>query len=210
MKRCMDDQIYIPDDCELFLIGMDFESQYRDSIESKIDALSSKSIAIDVGAHVGIWTGWLADKFTSVKAFEPDTQNFECLEENTTELSNVTLDGSALSDSAGTVNLKRDSGNSGNTCVVDESTGVTATAKTLDSIFTSSDNVDFIKLEAQGLEANVIRGAAELIGRDRPLIMLNAHNGQTFADSVAELETLGYGEVDGNVDSVNALFEHKG
>ena len=132
------------------------------------------------------------------------------LEENTSELTNVTLDGSALSDSAGTVNLQRDSGNSGNTCVVDGSTGVTATAKTLDSIFTSSDNVDFIKLEAQGLEANVIRGAAELIGRDRPLIMLNGHDAQTFADSVAELETLGYGEVDGNVDSVNYLFEHKG
>jgi hypothetical protein len=42
-------------------------------------------VAIDCGAHVGIFTRRMEERFEEVYAFEPQADNFRCLAQNTTK-----------------------------------------------------------------------------------------------------------------------------
>lgn len=54
--------------------------------------------AVDIGAHVGIWSKFLSGKFNDVVSFEPSASNCEYFKKNTTGLSNITLHQVALHD----------------------------------------------------------------------------------------------------------------
>ena len=55
-------------------------------------------LAIDIGAHVGIWSQRLSKDFFEVICFEPLSKHIECHKMNCGELDNVTLIECALSD----------------------------------------------------------------------------------------------------------------
>lgn len=69
---------------------------------------------------------------------------------------------------------------------------------TLDAFWAENDfgRVDFIKLDVDGNEASVLRGARELLLRDRPEIMLevapDGHEGSGFEEMIEELARAGY------------------
>ena len=54
--------------------------------------------AVDIGAHVGIWSKFLSGKFNDVVSFEPSASNCEYFNKNTVGLSNITLHQVALHD----------------------------------------------------------------------------------------------------------------
>ena len=67
MKLTQDNKLYIPDSDNWW---------WREGYENKqfletMKHVPNKGVAIDVGAHVGIWTRRLAKIFTKVHAFEP-------------------------------------------------------------------------------------------------------------------------------------------
>lgn len=53
--------------------------------------LTQQRTAVDIGAHVGIWSKFLSPKFENVVAFEPSASNCSFFEKNTSGLSNITL-----------------------------------------------------------------------------------------------------------------------
>jgi FkbM family methyltransferase len=133
-----------------------------------------KRTALDIGAHIGLWSRNLAPRFTSVVAFEPVKENAECFRQNTNTLSNVSLFELAVGDQRATVELElpphgANSGMHHVAKVVDaESSLFAAQMVAIDAL--AIKDIDLIKIDVEGFEGRVIRGAIETIQRDRPVI----------------------------------------
>ncbi|MFA5387052.1 MAG: FkbM family methyltransferase [Candidatus Paceibacterota bacterium] len=141
-------------------------------------------IAIDVGAHVGLWTRILELYFGQVCAFEPEPVAHVCLKRNVT-LNTTKCFNIAVSDVVGELTLDVITDNSGNTRV-DKDGSLESFCTTLDyhlqSFWTTldyhnADNVRFIKIDVEGYELFVLRGAIETIKKYKPLIVVEQKPG---------------------------------
>jgi len=125
--------------------------------------------AVDVGAHVGIISYQLSQLFDAVESFEINPDLFPCLEENIKrqQCSNVTLHQTGIGNETAFVDITRKAKTLG-THITPKSTG-NIPVRTLDSF--ELENVDFIKIDVEGFETNVIKGAFETIRRCCPVIL---------------------------------------
>ncbi len=131
---------------------------------------SRMGVAIDVGAHIGLWSFNLAPAFVKVHAFEPVAEHRACFEKNIAGSSShyrVELHAMALGMQEGSVSIKTAPTSSGDSWVSGEGD---IPMVTLDSF--GFENVDFIKIDCEGYEENVLRGAAATIDAWRPIIMV--------------------------------------
>lgn len=122
--------------------------------------------AVDGGAHVGSWTRYLAKRFATVHAFEPQTENFDCLVANTSDLVNVYLSKTALGDEF--KKARMEPGN--NTGCWHLADGDDVYVNTLDS--REIHNVDYLKLDVEGYEYFALKGAEETVKRSHPIIQI--------------------------------------
>lgn len=128
--------------------------------------------AVDVGAHIGLWTYSLAHAFDQVVSFEPVEEHRRCFQENIfaateVEIPNVTLHPFALGEREDMVAIRTNPTSSGDSWVKGKGT---VPMKTLDSF--ELQNVDLIKIDCEGYEEFVLRGAIDTIIRCRPLIVV--------------------------------------
>lgn len=145
------------------------EDYQVDRLYAAYDFVTDFAVAVDIGAHVGLITRQLAKRFAEVHAFEPDPENFACLEANTKRLPNVKRYNVALGAKAGKVGLLHDlHGNSGNIQVTDQAKGFPMA--TLDS-FRLFD-AGLIKMDVQGYEPRVLVGAASTIHAHAPVLIV--------------------------------------
>jgi FkbM family methyltransferase len=126
--------------------------------------------AVDVGAHVGLWAMHLSRKFDYLHAFEPVHQFRQCFERNLGGARNISLYACALGSATGRVRMSIDPADTGGTHVA-------ATAEAGDTVLRKLDefdlvDVDFIKIDCEGYEAQVIHGARETIRRCRPCLIV--------------------------------------
>jgi FkbM family methyltransferase len=148
--------------------------------------------AVDVGGHVGLWSRYLAKRFAHVYAFEPMTTHRECFALNV-DAFNVTLYPMALGEKEGSVSMHTNSTSSGDTWVDGDGD---IPMHTLDSL--ELDDVDFIKIDTEGHELFVLRGAAATLKRCRPVIIVEQKPGhaQRFGigekDAIPYLQSIGY------------------
>lgn len=149
--------------------------------------------AVDVGAHIGIWTNELAKRFDTVWAFEPNSENFECLEQNIgsrARLQNIAL-GEGF-DTGGMCLLP--GGNSGMWHIAPAGYGVTV--RRLDDYFLEC--VDFIKIDTEGFEGKVLQGARRTLNTCRPVVFFEDNGlgpkyyGSEWVDPKPILASLGY------------------
>jgi FkbM family methyltransferase len=128
---------------------------------------------VDVGANVGIYTAGfsrLVGPHGKVVALEPAPTNLRTLlrAREVNEWSNVDIHGIAASDREGTMALECSSFNSGNNALSNRGGGVAVRTVRLDSLLAGT-RVDFLKIDVQGWEAAVLRGAVETLRRNRPI-----------------------------------------
>jgi len=123
--------------------------------------------AVDVGSHVGFHTFNMAHAFKQVHSFEPVALHRKCFEANTAGLTNITLHPVALGKAPGSVSMNTEVGSSGNTTVGGKGD---IPMITLDSL--GLDDVDYMKLDCEGFEENVLRGAEHLLVTCKPVIMV--------------------------------------
>ncbi len=131
---------------------------------------------IDVGAHVGYFTiimSLLVGRTGRVFAFEPEPGNFRLLRANLdlNAIDNVTVESKAVSDRGGRAGLHISGDNTGDhqlyASLPERKVHVVETVA-LDDYFQSLDGaVDFVKIDAQGLEPKILDGMAGLIARNR-------------------------------------------
>ena len=115
---------------------------------------------IDIGSQFGFWTRPLLKKFKTVHCFEPNPLFRECFLKNI-PLDNVTLHPYGLSNSKHTAHQSKD----GQVLSMKEGS---VQCKTLDSFKFS--NVDFIKIDVDGFEHQVLIGAKQTIKKFNPVI----------------------------------------
>ena len=135
-------------------------------------------VAIDVGAYAGEWTTGLLRQFpeTRVLMIEPQSAQRECLEAVTrlhpgTALSSVLLGPTAFSSvefyqaETGS-SVLRDPGNSG-------AVATQMAMTTLDSIARGTDfaHADFLKLDVQGFELEVLKGSEQVLRSAEAVMM---------------------------------------
>lgn len=170
------------------------------------DAMPKDGVAIDVGANIGYVTGVLATKTGAagrVLAFEPDGTNFGLLERTVTDngWSHVVLRRAACGDQPGSLRLHKDPDNWGNHSLArdaelhgDESVSVEVV--TLDDSASDLSRLDVLKIDVQGWELAVLRGAGTL-KRFGPTVFIEFFPrglhaaGTEPADLWAEMETWG-------------------
>lgn len=147
--------------------------------------------AVDVGAHIGTWSCELAVRFGNVHAFEPEPENFACLERNTplaVQLHNV-----ALGDTGAGAKLVQHGSNSGCWRIAE---GLGVEVYTLDDY--ALRNVDLIKIDVEGYEGRVLLGATNTLIESSPVVIFEDNAlgeklyGADWVDPKPILADLGY------------------
>lgn len=157
--------------------------------------LRAESVFYDIGAHVGFYSLMAAPRVKQVFAFEPDPDNYSVIQEviARNELSNIAAYPAAISDSNGQLTFERSNGlrMSGHIAGVgcdgaDSGERLAVPAFTLDEFCRAHPLPTFIKIDVEGAEAAVLRGAARLLREQRPTLLIEVHR----EEYLAEVESL--------------------
>lgn len=133
----------------------------------------------EVGANQGIYTLFLSRLAAPgrVFAFEPEPVVYGQLVENVriNAVTNVVCQQLAIADEQKSSILRPGSLNSGDNRIVIDSAAraedILLNATTLDNLF-PAERIDFIKIDVQGFELQVLEGARELLHRTDEIILL--------------------------------------
>lgn len=142
-----------------------------------VNAISDRrGRAVDIGANYGIWSYHLSRIFKSVDAFEPIKECCEVI--RNTKRKNITVHNEALSSGQGSLELKIPVDEEGELLLQSACLGDingpydsrVVPVKTLDDY--GLMNTKFIKIDVEGHEIEVLKGAANTILRDKPSMII--------------------------------------
>ena len=132
-----------------------------ENLRNALGRVSDFSLAIDCGAHQGIWTRMMLTKFDRVWAFEPKWSNFVKLPEGSHNVPMaVGLDGGKYSLETGPENTGQWHVRPGNEiamCALD---------------WWDWPSCGFLKVDVEGWEAKALLGAQRLIERHGPVVLI--------------------------------------
>jgi FkbM family methyltransferase len=165
----------------------------------KLDIITAGGrTAIDIGANIGLWSYALCNRFETVEAFEPQPRCYNHL--SGCNLPRVNLHNVALSSRTGSAELKipahhglRIPGMASLNDVDGECERFEVTLRQLDEF--DFRNVDFIKIDVEGHETEVLAGARDTILREKPVMVIEIeqrHISLPLTDVVHSVMALGY------------------
>jgi FkbM family methyltransferase len=173
--------------------------------------LNKGDIAIDVGANIGFMTGVMAacvGPTGHVECFEPNPQVLPLLKRNLARIQQamgvkVTLRECAVSNRSGETNLcfPADFDSNQGTASIAIESGIATVSNTsvrvpmvrLDDLFDAeSDKIAVLKVDVEGHEAEVLRGAERLLRERRIRFLIFEEHGGIQCDSFAILQAMGY------------------
>jgi len=159
------------------LVGTFILQQYRyDSIvEPKLG-----DVVFDIGAYVGdtaLWFSKAVGPQGKVYAFEPEPSNFNKLKANLerNKVTNVIPLQLAVSETEGEMQVSSAAGSS---VITQAGTGLSVKVTTIDKFVEANKlpRVDFIKMDVEGYESKVLKGAHETIKTFKPSLALSAYH----------------------------------
>ena len=147
-----------------------------------------RDVAIDIGANVGLWTRDLCQYFQRVIAIEPVADFRECLVKNVPTTTLKIYD-CALGAENTMIDMIITAENTGHSHVDPASLGQgKIKMQTLDSL--NLPKFDYVKLDCEGYEFNIVRGGENCLKEYRPVIVVEqkfhkdtgiTDNGETVA-----------------------------
>jgi FkbM family methyltransferase len=147
-----------------------------------VSALRPGFVMYDVGANNGYFSliaAKLVGKNGKVYAFEPYPPNSDKLNNNISKnkFSNIFLNTSAVSDSVGNTHLYVNI-NSATPSLVSYGleSKIDVSQITLDKFISTHEIPDFIKVDVEGMEKQVLSGAQDLLARAKPSWVIEAHS----------------------------------
>jgi len=160
--------------------------------------VSPGDTVFDIGANVGFYT-LLASVQTGPKgtvvAFEPLLRNVELLERHVrlNALRNVSVVRAAVGNRKGTIRFAPDL-HSNSMGHIDETGSLEVPLVSLDGLMESGAIAmpDVVKIDVEGAEYDVLQGAAQLVARARPLILLATHGAEVHLRCCDLLQGWGY------------------
>lgn len=196
-------------DCEYFLkdeyVGRSVRNygEYGPDETERILELAKEAgsgVCLDVGANIGCISQALLASGEEVWAYEPQPEVCKVLERNTAGRGVVV--NRALGSACGMTTMpKIDYSVKNNIGGLGIGTGPTRWAPTISVEMTTLDNelvmnnwlrVKFIKMDVEGFEIEALRGAVELIRKDRPIMYIEDDRVENSSRLRAYIRELGY------------------
>lgn len=147
----------------------DIKTYQQRQWQAGVDATQGRSVAVDIGAHVGSFTVRYAHVFDTVIAIEPI--NTEYLFDNIAHLGNVLVQPVGISNTRTTLYAHNPApGNSGAWELTQEPNDTPIRVVPLDDIELHA--CDLIKVDCQGHETQIVQGAEQTIQHYRPTLQL--------------------------------------
>ena len=198
-------RVVVPDSLNLITtyVLREQEDWFEDEIKFLRNLIQPGQKVIDIGANYGLYTlamAKLVGPTGCVWAFEPasSTANLLATSIATNSFNHVVLVRSALSSAPGTAQLSLNENSELNELVRGEQfvgTSETVPLVTLDACMDSYGwkDIDFIKIDAEGEEANILRGGTNFLASESPLIQYEIKASHDLhLDLVKQFSELGY------------------
>lgn len=141
-------------------------------------------VAVDVGAHCGLWAMRLVRRFKEVHCFEPVQRHLECLEKNAPTAKRYHC---ALGAKDGMVSLVKGEKSTGDTHIA-QSGEYAARLVTLDTY--NLQDVDFIKLDCEGYELFALQGGERMIDTCKPAVVVEQKPGKAKSYGLKDTEAV--------------------
>ena len=168
--------------------ALDLYGEYCHSEIELIKNYTDKtSFFIDIGANIGTHSIGVAPNVKRVLAFEPNLENFNLLTKNCalTMCKNITCSQLAFSSEVGKTNTKF---NFEKTTLCK---GDNVIVTTLDSV-SGLPRIDFIKIDVEGMEYNVLKGAERSINYFRPKLLIEMQQQSLYEKVYNFLKNMNY------------------
>lgn len=184
-------------------------NQYEKEFGYFLNMLSADSVVLDIGANIGITTVPIARKCSKGKvfAFEPIPSNLKALKRVTQryKLNHVSFFSEALGDTNGSVQMVlpvlKQNKMQGLSHVVEENNNdawnkgdfFTVPLKRLDDIpEINAQPINAIKIDVEGFEYEVLKGATNLLQKDKPFIYCEVWDNEKRSRCFNFMKELGY------------------
>lgn len=187
---------------------------YRARLQSQASELAlirrcvrPDDLVCDIGANKGAYLYWMARWARRSVAFEPQPGLARYLRTvaDTLPLTNVTVEEMAVADRSGLLNLYVPSPNSPEASLelIQGAATLRVPVVALDQYFSEDERLAFLKIDVEGAELAVFRGAERILRDHRPALLFECEqrhlNHGTVFDCFSFLEARGYrgGFIDG-------------
>lgn len=191
MKRTADGSYWIPDGDTFPYWSNQYEKTQFDYVCKRLFRYRK---AVDVGAHVGLWSNRLAALFAEVVCFEPVASHIECFKRNCVN-PNIVLHEVGLSNRVDRATMNVISAGNTGMSSLERLYGVKSSKVQIPVVPLDSydlRDVDFLKLDVERHEVQVLQGAVDLLERCKPMVFMEDHSAAKPGSGVAFLESVGY------------------
>ena len=156
--------------------------------------------ALDIGAHIGYFSIYMAEDFQTVYAFEPIMDNARCWCKNLAGAKNIVLFPCAIGNENTQLRMKQpEIINSGSWEVAEAGTEIVAQKRIDDLGFR---DIDYIKIDIQGYEFEAVLGMANTLCLWHPIVQLEMSTKLCIQRTGGLMSHLGYAPVEQQKDDV--------
>lgn len=152
-----------------------------------------RDLVCDIGANKGSYLYWMSRWAGRVVAFEPQAGLADYLVQacRALHLDNATVERAGVSSQSGTMNLYVPSPNSPEASLVrhSDARSVPISVVTLDEYFSASNRVSLLKIDVEGAEMDVMKGAERILREDRPTLVFECEQRHLRQGSVYDCLT---------------------
>ena len=172
--------IFFPEWCNHFENRFDDNLGYQEEQRNRALAqVMEFDVAVDCGAHVGLWSKDLSKFFNKLYCFEPAKEFYECLKKNiiekNTEMYNLALGKESIT---GEMVITKHDNNSGGSFVLPNinkqkfQEDIIQEIKIVNLDSFKMPRLDFFKIDVEGNNLDVLIGAEKTLIRCNPVICL--------------------------------------
>ena len=168
-------------------------------------------VVCDIGAFIGDHTIFYSNAVGEkgkVYAFEPSKEAFECLDYNLNYKPNTFVYNMALGNTKGYVSTNEVEDNAGMNFITESEKGVIL--DTLDN-FVENNNItqiDFIKIDVEGYELEVLKGAEKSINKFKPTLLIELNDLTLYRAGISRKDIFDFLDKNGYI--YRNIYKEKG
>lgn len=179
-------------------------------------SVQKDDVVIDIGAFIGEASLSIADTASHIYAIEPSPRSYKCLENNTKDQNNITTINCAVWEESTEMEFNFADDPTDDTLFAPD-TGITVDstpveANKLEQIISNCniDKVDFLKIEAEGAEPEVLRGLGNVPVHKIAVNCDPERDGESTKREVKTILTkMGYSTIEGNDKYYDIVYANK-
>jgi len=153
-----------------------FECETDEKSNWELLKISDNENFVDLGAYTGDtvreFLSHSQGKYSSIVAVEPETRNFRKLSEYAGEFSNCMLVNKAVGDKPGSIEFSKNIGRGG---AIGKGKSYLVDVDSVDNMLKDRP-VSIIKMDLEGQEQAAIKGASEIIKKNKPKMLISAYH----------------------------------